>query len=367
MKKRQKIWIVVLLTLLAAAAVFFALFGSGGKDDAPQTGNLIVNGDFALTTDGEPDGWQIGAWVTSAGASYLEAVTLEDGTTAALVENAAANDARFEQTIAVRENVTYRLTARVRAEGCGEGTKGANVSFSGIYGTSRDLHDTNGQWETLTLYGRTGKGQKEITVMARLGGYGAENTGKAWFTDVSLEQVETVPVGETVHGRLDWARRFDHMQQHSGEHICSGLICERFHCDNVGFHMGADIVTIDFNADISWEELLEIEAAANRYIYEDHAIDIQLHRGADAVGKAARTAEVFPRIAADQPRHCQRLYIVRRAVSGRIVHQQHRKALHGLGTQGGQALFEQRQTVVGHDDGRDISCVKHLFSGRICA
>ena len=198
MKKRQKIWIVVLLTLLAAAAVFFALLGSGGKDDAPQTGNLIVNGDFALTTDGEPDGWQTGAWVTSAGASYLEAVTLEDGTTAALVENAAANDARFEQTIAVRENATYRLTARVRAEGCGEGTKGANVSFSGVYGTSRDLHDTNGQWGTLTLYGRTGKGQKEITVMARLGGYGAENTGKAWFTDVSLEQVETVPVGETV-------------------------------------------------------------------------------------------------------------------------------------------------------------------------
>ena len=93
MKKRQKIWIVVLLTLLAAAAVFFALFGSGGKDDAPQTGNLLVNGDFALTTDGEPDGWQTGAWVTSAGASYLEAVTLEDGTTAALVENAALSTA----------------------------------------------------------------------------------------------------------------------------------------------------------------------------------------------------------------------------------------------------------------------------------
>ena len=72
MKKRQKIWIVVLLTLLAAAAVFFALLGSDGKDDAPQTGNLIVNGDFALTTDGEPDGWQTGAWVTSAGASYLD-------------------------------------------------------------------------------------------------------------------------------------------------------------------------------------------------------------------------------------------------------------------------------------------------------
>ena len=88
-------------------------------------------------------------------------------------------------------------------------------------------------------------------------------------------------VGSTVHGAIDWQRRFDHMQQHSGEHICSGLICERFHCDNVGFHMGANIVTIDFNADISWEALLEIEAAANQYIYEDHTIDIQLHRGAE--------------------------------------------------------------------------------------
>ena len=90
-----------------------------------------------------------------------------------------------------------------------------------------------------------------------------------------------LPVGETVHGKLDWARRFDHMQQHSGEHICSGLICARYGCDNVGFHMGAESVTIDFNADIPWEELLEIEAAANRYIYEDHPIDIQFYRGAE--------------------------------------------------------------------------------------
>lgn len=94
---------------------------------------------------------------------------MRTGTTAALVENAASNDARFEQAVAVRENTTYKLTARVMAEECGEGTKGANVSFSGIYGTSRDLHDTDGQWETLTLYGRTGKGQKEVTVMVRLG------------------------------------------------------------------------------------------------------------------------------------------------------------------------------------------------------
>ena len=90
-----------------------------------------------------------------------------------------------------------------------------------------------------------------------------------------------VEIGKTVSGFIDWARRFDHMQQHSGEHICSGLICGRYGCDNVGFHMGTDIVTIDFNADISWEELLEIEAKANQYLYENHPIDIQFHRGAE--------------------------------------------------------------------------------------
>ncbi len=81
-------------------------------------------------------------------------------------------------------------------------------------------------------------------------------------------------VGTEVAGEINWERRFDHMQQHSGEHIVSGMICARFHCDNVGFHMGSDVTTIDFNCDITLEDALEIEAAANRYIAEDHAIQI---------------------------------------------------------------------------------------------
>jgi Predicted metal-dependent hydrolases related to alanyl-tRNA synthetase HxxxH domain len=46
-----------------------------------------------------------------------------------------------------------------------------------------------------------------------------------------------VKIGQTVECALDWARRFDHMQQHSGEHILSGILCGSYHCDNVGFHM----------------------------------------------------------------------------------------------------------------------------------
>ena len=76
--------------------------------------------------------------------------------------------------------------------------------------------------------------------------------------------------GDTVTGTIDWERRFDHMQQHSGEHIVSGMLCSAYHCDNVGFHMGTDTVTIDYNADIPWEGVLEIEAKANRYIWENH-------------------------------------------------------------------------------------------------
>ena len=76
-------------------------------------------------------------------------------------------------------------------------------------------------------------------------------------------------VGESVSGKIDWARRFDHMQQHSGEHICSGLICERFHCDNVGFHMGADVITIDFDGVIPPQVLPEIEAEANGAVWQN--------------------------------------------------------------------------------------------------
>ena len=83
-----------------------------------------------------------------------------------------------------------------------------------------------------------------------------------------------LPEGETVEGTLDWARRFDHMQQHSGEHIVSGMLCETFHCDNVGFHMGESVVTIDYNAPLTWEQVLEVEARANRYLWEDHPIEI---------------------------------------------------------------------------------------------
>ncbi len=81
-----------------------------------------------------------------------------------------------------------------------------------------------------------------------------------------------VEIGETVTGSVDWARRFDHMQQHSGEHIISGILCRLYHCDNVGFHLGAETVTIDYNADLTWEQVLKAERLANEAVWADRAV-----------------------------------------------------------------------------------------------
>lgn len=100
--------------------------------------------------------------------------------------------------------------------------------------------------------------------------------------------------GETVEGEIDWVRRFDHMQQHSGEHIVSGIICARHGCDNVGFHMGRNTVTIDFNADIPPEELAEIEAAANAFIWGDTPVSIRFLSGEALAREEYRSKKFIP-------------------------------------------------------------------------
>jgi len=74
-------------------------------------------------------------------------------------------------------------------------------------------------------------------------------------------------VGETVTGSIDWQRRLSLMQQHSGEHIVSGIIHKMFGAHNVGFHMGADVITIDFDVPVPQEALAEIENRANGAVF----------------------------------------------------------------------------------------------------
>ena len=83
-----------------------------------------------------------------------------------------------------------------------------------------------------------------------------------------LTDGELIP-GTEVTGRIDWEERFMKMQQHTGEHIVSGLVHARFGYRNVGFHLGTTDCTMDFNGEIKKEELLEIELEANKAVIQN--------------------------------------------------------------------------------------------------
>lgn len=96
------------------------------------------------------------------------------------------------------------------------------------------------------------------------------------YVDGEIRHYVDKPVASDamIRGKIDWQRRFDLMQQHSGEHIVSGMIHEKYGYDNVGFHMGEDLITIDLNGIITREELEEIEERVNTYLWKNQKIHI---------------------------------------------------------------------------------------------
>lgn len=80
--------------------------------------------------------------------------------------------------------------------------------------------------------------------------------------------------GTSVTGHVDWEQRFDFMQQHSGEHIVSGLVHERFGYNNVGFHLSTNEVTLDFDGELTPDQIREIELRANKIIYQNLPVEI---------------------------------------------------------------------------------------------
>ena len=94
-----------------------------------------------------------------------------------------------------------------------------------------------------------------------------EQGGVIWHRVDALP--DTAAPGTAVTGRIDWAWRFDKMQQHTGEHILSGILHQMFGAENVGFHIGSDAVRMDTSVPISAERLREAELAANRIVWQN--------------------------------------------------------------------------------------------------
>lgn len=96
------------------------------------------------------------------------------------------------------------------------------------------------------------------------------------YIDGELYHITQKPLeeGSQVVGRIDWDWRFDLMQQHSGEHIVSGMIHEKYGYENVGFHMGEEVITIDLSGMLTWQQAMEIERKVNTYIWMNQKVNI---------------------------------------------------------------------------------------------
>ncbi len=84
-------------------------------------------------------------------------------------------------------------------------------------------------------------------------------------------------VGSTVHGKIDFAHRFSNMQQHTGEHIISGLANRLYGYDNVGFHLSDNEVTMDFNGPLTEKDIEKLEQLANEAIIKN--IELRISYG----------------------------------------------------------------------------------------
>jgi alanyl-tRNA synthetase len=100
-----------------------------------------------------------------------------------------------------------------------------------------------------------------------------------------IAHVVNAPVGERLHGRIDWARRFDHMQQHTGQHLLSAVIADRFGYETVSVHFGRDSSTLDLTtASLSHVQLVEAERLANRRVTDNRPVTVGFENAADAAG-----------------------------------------------------------------------------------
>jgi alanyl-tRNA synthetase len=88
-----------------------------------------------------------------------------------------------------------------------------------------------------------------------------------------------------VDGEIDWKRRFDHMQQHSGQHLLSAIFAEHFGLATLSFHLGQKSSTIDLEAAaVTTETAREAESRANQIVFENRPVTVEFRAAAEAQG-----------------------------------------------------------------------------------
>lgn len=94
------------------------------------------------------------------------------------------------------------------------------------------------------------------------------------FVKNSDENAEKLQIGTILEGKIDVKKRFSDMQQHSGEHIFSGIVNKLYGYNNVGFHLGTEVVTLDFDGELNEDDICKVENLVNQAIWKNLEIKI---------------------------------------------------------------------------------------------
>ena len=106
----------------------------------------------------------------------------------------------------------------------------------------------------------------------------AREDGSVWHI---VEAASVLSLGQVLQGNVDWARRFDHMQQHTGQHILSAELARLANAQTVGFHLGSDKVSIDLDRALTPEEVAEAESSANRVVWDNLSVTVRFESAAE--------------------------------------------------------------------------------------
>ncbi len=186
--KKNLLFLVLAFTLVFGSSVFAA-------------GSVkIQNPGFEEVNANKIDFWIQHHYESGAGvASFsFDDKIFHSGKRSAVIQNNKVDDSRYKQTIKVESNTLYKLSCWIKTENIGKVGTAANLSIEGLLDTSNEVKGTTTKWTQAVIYGKTLENQTSLILTVGIGGYGHENTGKAWFDDVKVEKITTTPAGAKV-------------------------------------------------------------------------------------------------------------------------------------------------------------------------
>ncbi len=205
--RKRKFFFLAAAVISLLVLLFIFVLPSWRKP--PEIGeNLVKNPSFEKEKKGKPTAWEIESWVKDpeAGRCTLEKGKAYMGTKFVMVESFVPDHAAFTQLIRVKEDSIYKISGWIKTENVGRDNKGANIGIEGKMDSSKDIRGSRDRWKLVELYMRTGEDVTSFKLMLGLGGYGSLNTGKAFFDEIVVKEVENVPGGAYI-ASINWKEK----------------------------------------------------------------------------------------------------------------------------------------------------------------